>query len=648
MSTALFTALSSLKAHQDWIDVIGNNLANTNTPGYKSARVSFADNFSRALSFAQGPTGALGGRNPSQIGQGVNVGAISRSLQQGSLTETGRTFDLAMQGRGFFALTNGAVDLFTRVGTFGLDASAKLVDLATGYQVLNPTGNPIDIDTDSLYPPKASETVEFSGNLPAEVEGPLAEVLTGASGMKHGYPAVLAGTASGSIAIPAGETWSMEVAVNGGAPQTVLIPGAAGGVSVASIAATIDGLTDVDATINGGGFVELSSQFTGAEVTLKVNPGEAGKDLASALGIPTTLVTGSETPLVAGATTLNDLPANQTDYVNGDVITVTGVDTDGAPVNASFRFGPTGAGYDGETVDEFVAFVDGLYADAEVSVNDAGQLLVEAGTAGESDLLLSINDSVGQTGRSDWSLYAVSVTTEGTGPDTVVTSTEIYDPAGTAHTLTLQYERQEDMTWTITPTLLDGDGTVLSAPITGLQFDESGAPLGLGAVNNQLTVQFAGAGGTQSMALDFGSDGELNGLTQFGSDPEVYVSGQDGYSSGELASINVLDTGQISGFYTNGQERELGAVGVVTFANEEGLSEVGDNLWGRTPNSGQIVFGSGTVGAAGKVVGGALENSNVDTAEQFVRLIEAQRGYQASSRVISIEDEILAEAVNMI
>ena len=649
MSSALFTALSSLKAHQDWIDVIGNNLANANTPGFKSSRVTFADNFSRTLSFAQGPNGALGGRNASQIGQGVNVGAISRSITQGSLTETGRTFDLAMQGQGFFALTNGAVDLFTRVGTFGLDAASNLVDVATGYQVLSPTGSPVSVDTSSLFPPKASETVEFSGNLPAEVNGPLAEVLTGASGMKHGYPAELAGTSSGPIAVPAGETWTMEVVVNGGAPQTVLIPGAAGGVTVADIAAAINSdLNDVNATVNGVGALELTSEFTGAEVTLKVNPGEAGKDLASALGIPTTLVTGSETSLIPGTTTLNDLPANQTDYVPGDVIAITGVDTDGSPVNASFRYGPVSGGFDGETVDEFVAFMDGLYTDAEVSINPAGQILVEAQTAGESELLLSIADAVGQTGRSTWSLYATSVTTDGTGPDTVVTSTEVYDPAGTAHTLTLQYERQEDMTWTVTPTLLDGEGVVLSGPITGLQFDETGAPIGLGAVDNTLQVQFNGSGSPQTMALDFGSDGQLNGLTQFGSAAEVYVSGQDGYSSGELASISVLDTGSISGFYTNGQSRELGAVGVVTFANEEGLAEVGDSLWGRTPNSGQMVYGAGTVGAAGKVVGGALENSNVDTAEQFVRLIEAQRGYQASSRVISIEDEILAEAVNLI
>lgn len=648
MSTALFTALSSLKAHQDWIDVIGNNLANTNTPGFKSSRVSFSDNFSRALSFAQAPTGSLGGQNPSQIGQGVSVGAIARSFQQGALTDTGRTFDLAMQGRGFFAMTNGNVDLFTRVGTFGLDASKNLVDIGTGYQVLGPTGSPITLDTDALFPPKASGTVEFAGNLPAEVTGPLSEVLTGASGLKHGYPATLAGTATGTVAIPAGETWSMEVVINGGAPQTVLIPGAAGGVPLATIVSAIDGLTDVNAALNGSGAVELTSSFTGADVTLKVNPGESGKDLASALGIPTTLVTGSETALVAGTTTLNDLPANQSDYAAGDVITITGVDTDGAPVNASYRYGPASGGYDGETVDEFMAFVDGLYADATVSLNPAGQILVQAQTAGESDLFLSINDSLGQSGRSDWSLYATSVTTEGTGPDTVVTSTEVYDPAGTAHTLTLQYERQPDKTWTVHPTLLDGDGTVLSGPIAGLQFDENGAPLGLGAVNNNLVVQFNGASNTQTMALDFGSDGLLTGLTQFGSNAEVYVAGQDGYSSGELASINVETSGVISGFYTNGESRELGAVGIATFANEEGLGEVGDNLWGRTPNSGDMILGAGTVAAAGRVIGGSLENSNVDTAEQFVRLIEAQRGYQASSRVISIEDEILAEAVNLI
>lgn len=648
MGNALFTALSSLKAHQAWIDVIGNNLANTNTPGFKKSSVRFADNFSRTLNLSVGPNGTLGGQNPDQIGQGVNVGSITRAFEQGALADTGRTFDLALQGKGFFGVTDGSVDFYTRVGTFGLDAAQKLVDLSTGYQVLDPTGNPVSLDVDSAFPPKGTETVELAGNLPAEVNGPLAEVLTGASGLKHGSAASLTGTVSGVIPIPAGETWSMDVVINGGAPQTVLVPGAAGGVNVTDIAAILDGLTDVSATVNGSGFIEVASAFVGADVTLKINPGEAGKDLAVAIGIPTTLVTGAEVPLIAGVTTLNDLPGNLTNYAQGDVINISGVDTDGSPINASFRYGPPGSGFNGETVDDFVAYLDSLYTDAEVSLNSAGQITVEAQTAGDSDLLLSISDNSGQAGRSNWASYATGVTTQGTGPDVVVTSTELYDSAGTAHTLTLTYERQEDLTWNVTPEILNGSGSVLSGTITGLQFDENGAPIGLGAVNNDVTVQFQGSTSTSTIALDFGADGDLKGLTQFGSAAEVFVAGQDGYSSGELASINVASDGTINGFYTNGQERQLAAIGVATFANEEGLAEIGDSLWGRTPNSGNLVFGAADIGAAGKVVGGALENSNVDTAEQFVRLIEAQRGYQASSRVISIQDEILAEAVNLI
>jgi flagellar hook protein FlgE len=648
MSTALFTALSSLKSHQDWIDVIGNNLANTNTPGFKKSTIRFSDNFSRSTQLAIGPSGSLGGQNASQIGQGVQIGSITRAFEQGALAETGRTFDLSMQGKGFFALTDGAVDFYTRVGTFGLDANEGLVDLSTGYQVLGPTGSPVTLNVDSAFPPQRTSEVAFQGNLPAEVTGPLAEVLTGASGLKQGAPATLSGTTGGSIPIPAGETWTMDVVVNGGAPQTVQIPGSASGVGVASIASAIDAFPDVNAIVNGSGFIEVSSTFTGADVTLKINPGQAGKDLASAIGIPTTLVTGAEVPLIAGVTTLNDLPGNLSNYAPGDVINISGVDSDGAPVNASFRYGPTGGGFDGETVDSFVSFLDNLYPASTVNVNSAGQITAIAGTAGEANMLLAISDNSGQAGRTNWSNYATSITTQGTGPDTVVTSTEVYDNAGTAHTLTLTYERQEDLSWSVRPEVPSTSGTVTSGTVTGLQFDENGAPIGLGAVASGVVIDFTGAPAPVTVDLNFGLDGDLNGLTQFGSAAEVFVSDQDGFSAGELASLTVLSDGAINGFYTNGQSKELGAVGVATFANNEGLAEIGDNLWGRTPNSGNLVFGRADIGAAGKVVGGALENSNVDTAEQFVRLIEAQRGYQASSRVISIQDEILAEAVNLI
>ena len=80
MTSALFTALSSLKSHQDWIDVIGHNLANSNTPGFKKSTVRFSDNFSRTMQNALAPNGPLGGINPSQLGLGVNIGSIVRAF----------------------------------------------------------------------------------------------------------------------------------------------------------------------------------------------------------------------------------------------------------------------------------------------------------------------------------------------------------------------------------------------------------------------------------------------------------------------------------------------------------------------------------------------------------------------------------------
>ena len=98
MPSALFAALSGLQAHENWISVIGNNLSNANTPGYKTARAVFSDQFSQTLRYASLPSGSLGGRNPMQMGLGVQLSDIGRDFNQGALANTGRTFDLALNG----------------------------------------------------------------------------------------------------------------------------------------------------------------------------------------------------------------------------------------------------------------------------------------------------------------------------------------------------------------------------------------------------------------------------------------------------------------------------------------------------------------------------------------------------------------------
>lgn len=642
MASSLFTALSSLQSHQGWIDVIGNNLANASTPGFKSSSVSFANLFTQTLRPATGANAGLGGRNAVQIGHGVSLASIARSFDQGALAQTGRTFDMGIRGRGFFVLNNGQGNLFTRVGTFGLDGSQNLVDLRTGFRVVGSNGSPMNLDMDSIFPPRATTGIEFSGNLPKEVGGPLAEILTGAEGLVHGSPALLTGNQAGPFVLPAGETFSMTLTIGGEAPQSVSMLGTGAAVTAADIAAEIDGLDGLSAIVDTNGFVQVTSNRTGDNVTLKIDGGPSGNDLAALTGLSTTLVSGSQAPVDA-TTTLNDLPGNITKYVNGDLIEIAGVDTDGSPINASFVYG-----VDGTTVDDFIGFINNLYTDAEVSLDAEGRFVLESSTPGEANLALTISDATGQTGITDWPAYSLAVTTNGTGPDQVVTSSEVYDSAGVAHQLTMTYERQADGSWTVIPELAASEGEVLSQPITGLRFDDQGRPTGLGAVDTTIRVRFTGQTGAQDLELDLGSDGQFDGLTQLGGPANAYVARQDGYGSGDLANVSVELDGTINGIYTNGQIRSLGEVGVAFFGNPEGLRDAGDNLWGASSNSGDFVIGRAGVGGIGDVVGGAIESSNVDTASQFVHLIEAQRGYQASARIISVQNDILAETVNLL
>ncbi|MCA9000896.1 MAG: flagellar hook-basal body complex protein [Planctomycetes bacterium] len=649
MTSSLFSALSGMRAHQQWIDVIGNNLSNSNTAGYKSTRASFSAAMSQTLSYATSPSSGGGGTNPSQIGLGVTHVNTQRIFNQGSLNTTGRVLDLALEGGGYFSVSNGNENFYTRAGAFGLDANSNLVDLVTGYKVKDSTGSSIALDVDSLFPPQATSNVTVKGNLPGVVTGPLTEELTSINVFKEGTPANITSTVAGPIisGLTPNASYSMELKANGGAPQVITITADAGGnIDLNDVATSISAIPGVTATVVGG-VLDVVTDISGANATLKFTSGSPN-DLAGAIGMPTALASGTETPVNASSE-LNDLTANLSDYVPGDIITISGVDTDGTPINANFVYG---AGNDGTTLQELVDFVDAQYTDATVSMNSSGQLVVKASTAGESDLLLSISDDAASTGSTSWTTHSLSVTEEGTGPDEVVVTSEVFDASGVARTLTITMQRQGDLSWNLYASLPDGQGTVLTGdennPLTGLLFDENGAPTSLGGVPKDITVQFPGTNSPQTITLDLGTDGNFEGVTQFGSQQNIAVDVQDGFSDGSLANLSVDATGQIVGFYTNGQARSLGDIGIASFNNDEGLEAVGENLFRASVNSGDAKFGVGGVLGRGSVVSGALEGSNVDTVEEFVHLIEAQRGFQANARVISTVDEVLAELANII
>ncbi|HID15987.1 MAG TPA: flagellar hook-basal body complex protein, partial [Candidatus Atribacteria bacterium] len=136
MMRSLFSGMFGLKSHQTRMDVIGNNIANVNTYGFKSSRVNFQDVLSQTLRGPSSPQGDKGGTNAMQVGLGVKIGAIGISMSQGSLQTTGNSTDLSVDGDGFFVLSDGSNIYYTRAGAFGLDADRTLIDPGTGLKVM--------------------------------------------------------------------------------------------------------------------------------------------------------------------------------------------------------------------------------------------------------------------------------------------------------------------------------------------------------------------------------------------------------------------------------------------------------------------------------------------------------------------------------
>jgi len=135
MMRSLFSGVSGLQNHQTRMDVIGNNISNINTTGFKRNRVGFQDIIYQQLQGAARPTEDLGGVNPKEVGLGMSIASIDTLHIQGSLQTTGVGTDLAIMGNGFFILDDMGKELYTRAGAFSLDADGILVNPANGMKV---------------------------------------------------------------------------------------------------------------------------------------------------------------------------------------------------------------------------------------------------------------------------------------------------------------------------------------------------------------------------------------------------------------------------------------------------------------------------------------------------------------------------------
>ncbi|MHC4212325.1 MAG: flagellar hook protein FlgE [Planctomycetota bacterium] len=180
MSFALSAGVTGLQAHQKMLDVAGNNLANVNTTAFKSSRIIFSELLSESLKKASQPTATVGGTNPQQMGSGVGVAGITPNMSQGNIVNTGNPLDLAIEGEGYFVLSDGSQDLYTRAGAYAVDSNSNLVDPNTGYLVqrigsvgetdgFQTTGDSnIKVPYDVAMAAKATTFLRVAGNLSAD------------------------------------------------------------------------------------------------------------------------------------------------------------------------------------------------------------------------------------------------------------------------------------------------------------------------------------------------------------------------------------------------------------------------------------------------------------------------------------------------
>ncbi len=181
MIRSMFSAVSGLRNHQTMMDVVGNNISNVNTTGFKSSTTVFQDVLSQVLRGAGAATATQGGTNPATIGLGSKVAGITTNFSQGALQLTGRATDFAIQGDGFFTVNQGGNILYTRAGSVSADALGRLVtqdgaflqgwqgDANGNVNTNGPISNLV-IPVGDIIAPVQTETMRVGGNLPSDAE----------------------------------------------------------------------------------------------------------------------------------------------------------------------------------------------------------------------------------------------------------------------------------------------------------------------------------------------------------------------------------------------------------------------------------------------------------------------------------------------
>ncbi|MFL1485076.1 flagellar hook protein FlgE [Marinobacter sp. LN3S78] len=631
--------LSGLRASQVDLDVTGNNIANASTVGFKGSQAQFGDLYS---------SGFLSSGNMA-VGGGVKVQDIKQSFGQGSISGTQNGLDMAIDGDGFFILSNQGQVEYSRAGQFSIDKDGFVVNNQSmrvqGYQAddegnLSGVRGDLQIDAGNLEPRR---TTRFDSELNLDSRESVLEVIRQTYPTPwsdpNNPPAGLAADETLTFTYPDGRTIDVDFQAGDRAQTIAERLNELSGVSSSSRTR----LDIVDGVIQPGTNYEVMGE------TFSV-PGAGGG------------ITNSEEARDWLQDAINDSPLNTLNATaqgtsgmrlidsRGNEVTVTEVDGSGNPV---------GGGYSDTGVEEItnISLEQGI-----VATTDAG---------GTSPILGSDSPDITRTNTFD---------PEDQRTYNHATSSTIYDSLGNPHTMTQYFVKEPvsggDSVWAMYVQIDDED--VGDPPFTTgeptraryeLEFNTDGSlasvdgdPNGQILISNWTPKDDSGQPNGADGPLPIASGGELpiaeppvssnfmvdmNETTQFGSSFGVIDQQQNGYTTGRLSGLDVSDEGVVFARYSNGQSQNLGQVALASFANTDGLSPVGDTNWVETFESGQPIFGQPGTGTLGGISASSVEESNVDLSQELVNLIIAQRNYQANAKTIETSDAVTQTIINL-
>ena len=655
MLDSIYIGITGVSSHQTRMNVISNNISNVNTTGYKGERANFADVMSRTLSGGGPQRAQIAATNPSQSGLGVGIGSIDTIQQQGTLQMTGIETDLAVDGEGYFVVSDGDQRFFTRDGTFAFDTNGRLYDPGTGLVVQGNLANadgtfnsevadiiiPLDRESEAI----ATTTIRISGNLDASGSGSGAPVWTGST--SFGLPARL--TSSPNPGFPLDltdlEDGGLMVRITSGteeAESMLNIP-AKSYEDRLELVAELNSQISVNGALknkvlfkaNELGELILRSVEGGDQVSIEVDNADPNVNVASRLGFTAGTV---ETGVRASDTdALNDLANIGADLTDGDVIRFTGVKPNGESFDGSFTY-EEGVS---DGADQLFAAVSNVYGSVNAGIDpETGQFILTDVNTQDRIVGFEINFSLLDSGIGSGIIGDQP-------PFEFSTNTQVYDEQGNPHSLTLNFTKGiVDNEWSWVATV---DGITPAAGNNGkVVFNEDGT-LRTFESSDQSSIVFQPGEGTPKMSIEIGADStdRLGGLTQFVADSSVSVREQDGRTSGSLVSVSFQPDGNIVGLFSNGTSENMGRVSLASFGNADGLMRQGGNMFVQTEASGEAVVGAAEGTVQGSIRSGQIEMSNVDLAAEFTNMIVTQRGFQASARSITTSDELLTEVVNL-